>query len=61
LFASADDDLFMRHAAKIRHAWRTIGAGRLIKLAQYRAEKMARFNRKQVLRNDDWMDQTLPF
>ncbi|MGA2231890.1 MAG: hypothetical protein ABSH22_13415 [Tepidisphaeraceae bacterium] len=61
LFACADDDLFLRHAAKIRKMWRGIGAARLIKLAQYRAEKLARFNRKQVLRNDDWMDRTLPF
>ena len=34
-------------------------ADRLI--AQARAEKLARFNRKQVLRSDDWMDQSLPF
>jgi hypothetical protein len=41
--------------------WRTIGADRLINLAQARAERLARFNRKQVLRSDDWMDQSLPF
>jgi preprotein translocase subunit SecA len=29
--------------------------------AQRRAEHLARFNRKQVLKNDDWMDQALPF
>jgi preprotein translocase subunit SecA len=61
LFASSEDDLFLRHAPRLRKFWRAIGAARLIHLAQYRAERMARFNRKQVLRNDDWMDQTLPF
>jgi preprotein translocase subunit SecA len=61
LFACAEDDLFLRHASVARKAWRTIGAGRLINMAQARAERFARFNRKQVLRNDDWMDQSLPF
>jgi preprotein translocase subunit SecA len=61
LFASAEDDLFIRHANYLRKAWRTIGAGKLVRIAQSRAEKLARFNRKQVLRNDDWMDQSLPF
>jgi len=61
LFASAQDDLFVRHAPRLRKIWRTIGAKRLVDLAQARAEHMARFNRKQVLRNDDWMDQSLPF
>jgi len=61
LFACAEDDLFLRHAATSRKAWRTIGGGRLITIAQARAERFARFNRKQVLRSDDWMDQSLPF
>jgi preprotein translocase subunit SecA len=61
MFASADDDLFLRHAQYVRKMWRTIGADRVIRLAQNRAERLARFNRKQVLRSDDWMDQSLPF
>ena len=61
LFASAEDDLFLRHAAKLRKGWRAVGSRRLIDLAQARAEKLARFNRKQVLKSDDWMDQSLPF
>ena len=61
MFASADDDLFQRHAKRSRHRWRQIGPKRLIKMAQRRAEAIARFNRKQVLRADDWMDQSLPF
>ena len=61
LFCAADDDLFMRHARGLRKAWRAVGAQRLIKIAQARAEKLARFNRKQVLKADDWMDQSLPF
>jgi preprotein translocase subunit SecA len=61
LFASAQDDLFMRQVPFLRHRWRSIGASNLINIAQARAEKLARFNRKQVLRNDDWMDQSLPF
>ncbi len=61
LFASSEDDLFTRHAPRLRQSWRTIGASRLISIAQARAEKLARFNRKNVLRNDDWMDQSLPF
>ena len=61
MFGSADDDLFIRHAARFRNRWRQIGADRLIKIAQSRAERLARFNRKQVLENDDWMDQAVPF
>jgi preprotein translocase subunit SecA len=61
MFACIEDDLFVRHAKNIRKGWRAMGADRLIKTAQARAERMARFNRKQVLRNDDWMDQALPF
>ncbi len=61
MFTSAEDDLFLRHAPKSRKMWRTIGASRLIKTAQARAERLARFNRKQVLKADDWMDQSLPF
>ncbi len=61
MFASADDDLLKRHADKLRKRWRTVGADRVIAIAQARAEKLARFNRKQVLRSDDWMDQSLPF
>src|SRR5688572_32879098 len=49
MFTCAEDDLFMRHAKHIRHRWRTIGPERLIRLAQARAERLARFNRKQVL------------
>jgi preprotein translocase subunit SecA len=61
MFASADDDLFLRHAPLARKFWRRLGAERLIRMAQNRAERLARFNRKQVLRSDDWMDQSLPF
>jgi preprotein translocase subunit SecA len=61
MFAAADDDLFIRHAAKARKFWRVIGPERLIRMAQGRAERLARFNRAQVLRSDDWMDQSVPF
>jgi preprotein translocase subunit SecA len=61
MFVSADDDLFMRHAPMMRKMWRNVGPDRLIRMAQNRAERLARFNRKQVLRSDDWMDQSLPF
>ncbi len=61
LFASADDELFLRHAVMARKFWRVIGAERIIRMAQDRSERLARFNRKQVLRSDDWMDQSLPF
>ena len=61
MFASAEDDLLKRHAEKIRRSWRAVGASRVIRVAQQRAERLARFNRKQVLRSDDWMDQSLPF
>ncbi len=57
----AQDDVFVRHVPRLRNSWRAIGADRLISIAQARAERLARFNRKQVLRNDDWMDQSLPF
>ena len=61
LICSVEDDLFIRHARVERKFWRTLGPDRLIRLAQNRAENIARFNRKQVLRSDDWMDQSLPF
>jgi len=61
MFCCAEDDLFIRHAPGLRKSWRSIGAQRLIKIAQYRADRMARFSRRQVLKNDDWMDQSLPF
>ncbi len=61
LFASAEDDVFIRHAKHLRKIWRTVGAQRLIHYAQAKAERLARFNRKQVLKNDDWMDQAVPF
>ncbi|MEM6315780.1 MAG: hypothetical protein AAF743_16955, partial [Planctomycetota bacterium] len=61
LFAAADDDLFKRHAKNLVKQWRIIGPARLIRIAQARAESIARFNRKQVLKADDWMDKSLPF
>ena len=61
MFSCAEDDLFLRHAKSLRKTWRTFGTDRLIRFAQNRAEKLARFNRKQVLKADDWMDQSLPF
>jgi preprotein translocase subunit SecA len=61
LFCSAEDELFVRHASHLRRFWRVLGPYRLIRKAQARAERLARFNRKQVLKQDDWMDQSLPF
>lgn len=61
MFCSAEDDLFIRHAPTLRRVWRAIGPDRLIRYAQARAEHLARFNRKQVLKQDDWMDQAVPF
>ena len=61
MYCCAEDDLFIRHAKHLRHSWRFIGPKRLIKYAQGKAEQLARFNRKQVMRADDWMDESLPF
>ncbi len=61
MFCCKEDDLFIRHAKVLRHAWRAIGARRLIETAQAHAERLARFNRKQVLKQDDWMDESMPF
>jgi len=61
MFASAEDDVLLRHAKRVRKLWRVLGAQRVISIAQNRAERLARFNRKQVLRSDDWMDQAVPF
>ncbi|MBA3273335.1 MAG: hypothetical protein H0T11_05620 [Chthoniobacterales bacterium] len=61
MFTSAEDDLFTRHAKRLRKSWRLIGAEKLIRFAQAKAERLARFNRKQVLKSDDWMDTALPF
>jgi hypothetical protein len=57
----ADAELLLRHAPVVRRLWRTLGPDRVIRLAQARAERRARFNRRQVLRSDDWLDQSLPF
>ena len=61
MFCCAEDDLFIRHAKIRRKFWRVVGAARLIRGAQAAAERLARFNRKQVLKQDDWMDDSLPF
>jgi preprotein translocase subunit SecA len=61
MFCCAEDDLFVRHARQSRKLWQAIGPRRLIKIAQWRAEMLARFNRKQVLKADDWMDEAMPF
>src|SRR6185436_4607033 len=56
MFCSAQDDLFLRHTPHLVKSWRTLGADTITRIAQARAERLARFNRKQVLANDDWMD-----
>lgn len=61
MFCSAEDDLFIRYTPRLRHMWRAVGVKGLIRIAQARAERMARYNRKQVLRSDNWMDEALPF
>ena len=61
MFCCAEDDLFIRHAFLVRKGWHATGADRLISFAQGNAERIARFNRKQVLKQDDTMDQTMPF
>jgi preprotein translocase subunit SecA len=61
MYSSIEDDLFVRHARHLRTVWRAVGARALIRHAQANAERIARFNRKQVLRADDWMDESLPF
>jgi preprotein translocase subunit SecA len=61
MFCCAEDDLFIRQAYYLRHSWKAVGADRVIRFAQANAERIARFNRKQVLKQDDWMDQTMPF
>ncbi len=61
MFCCLEDDLFKRHARRVRNLYRVLGANRVIRYAQSWAERLARFNRKQVLRSDEWMDQSLPF
>jgi preprotein translocase subunit SecA len=61
LICCAEDDLFIRQVNPLRRFWRIIGPDRLIAIAQANAEKLATFNRRQVLKNDDWMDQAVPF
>jgi preprotein translocase subunit SecA len=61
LFASAEDDLFLHHLPQARTLRRAMRPERLIKLAQQQAERLARFNRTQVLKQDTWLDESLPF
>ena len=41
MFASAEDDLFIRHARHIIKAWKLLGADRVISYAQMKAEHLA--------------------
>jgi preprotein translocase subunit SecA len=61
MFSCAEDDLYLRHARQLRKACRRIGVKNLIRIAQSRAERIARFHRSQVLRSDTWMDEAVPF
>jgi hypothetical protein len=61
MFACAEDELFQRHLPGAPSLWRAMGPARLIKLAQHRAERLARFQRDQVLQQDNWLDESLPF
>lgn len=61
MFCCLQDDLFVRHARRLRKLYPMIGVVPLTRMAQSAAEHLARFNRKQVLKSDDWMDESLPF
>ncbi len=61
MFASVEDDLFVRHLPHAGILWRVMGAERVIALAQQRAEHLARCHRRQVLRQDTWLEESLPF
>jgi len=57
-FCAADDDLVVRHAG----FWRRLVGGRLIQsIAARRAEHSAARARARVLRQDDWLDDSLGF
>ena len=42
---------------EVGYVARTLGVARPVRHRCHRAERLARFNRKQVLKQDDWMDQ----
>lgn len=70
IFVSLEDELVRQHAPRLAAWARARGGGeielestlvaRLFRLAQRRAERLARLNRASVLRQDDWIEKHLP-
>lgn len=58
---SIDDELIRKHAGRpginLARAW----AGPVFRWSQWRAERLARYRRRQLLLHDDWLDDFLGF
>ncbi len=70
--AALDDELFVRHGSKMLRnlalgggtelrGWRRLVAVAGIRMAQARAQRHALAQRKGVLRNDEWLEESLGF
>ncbi len=71
VFVSLEDELIRRYGSRLSTVtWKTRGDGsgelsakaaRMFRVAQRKAESVALNQRKNVLRNDDWLDDSLGF
>ncbi|MCA9295715.1 MAG: hypothetical protein KC983_04345, partial [Phycisphaerales bacterium] len=63
-FVSAEDELVTRYAPALVRHWssrRGRGLGQAVRIAQWRAQRLAQQRRRSVLREDDWVDEALRF
>ncbi len=58
---STSDDLLRRHGSWLAKGLARVSLGMAMTLAQKRAERAARRQRRQLLMQDDWMDESLGF
>jgi preprotein translocase subunit SecA len=58
---SMTDDLLRRHGSWLAKGAARVSLGLAMTLAQKRAERAARRQRRQLLLQDDWMDENLGF
>ena len=71
-FVSLEDELVVQHAPKLRRLLLTLAKKdnepqrnwllkKLFRIAQNKAQRLALSQRRSVLRNDDWLDESLGF
>jgi preprotein translocase subunit SecA len=58
---SLEDDLLKRHGSWVSRGVARMSVGAAMRMAQSRAERKARRQRRQLLLQDDWLDENLGF